>query len=62
MCFKERRSLVRTLEWDQRMTAEEELLKLEKEFTDAIVRNDLESIERLVTDDWIIIDPNGEIV
>ena len=51
-----------TLEWDQRMTAEEELLKLEKEFTDAIVRNDLESIGRLVTDDWIIIDPNGEIV
>jgi len=44
------------------MTAEEELLKLEKEFAEAIVRNDLESIGRLVTDDWIIIDPNGEIV
>ena len=51
-----------TLERDQRMAAEEELLKLEKEFTEAIVRNDLESIGRLVTDDWIIIDPNGEIV
>ncbi len=51
-----------TLETDQRMTAEEELLKLEKEFAEAIVRNDLESIGRLVTDDWIIIDPNGEIV
>ena len=51
-----------TLERDQRMTAEEELLKLEKEFTDAIVENDLESIGRLVTDDWIIIDPKGEIV
>ena len=47
---------------DQRMTAEEELLKLEKEFAEAIVRNDLEGIGRLVTDDWIIIDPNGEIV
>ena len=44
------------------MTAEEELLKLEKEFAEAIVRNDLESIGRLVTDDWIIIDPKGEIV
>ena len=43
-------------------TSLEELLKLEKEFTDAIVRNDLESIGRLVTDDWIIIDPKGEIV
>jgi ketosteroid isomerase-like protein len=44
------------------MTAEEELLKLEKQFAEAIVRNDLEGIGRLVTDDWIIIEPNGEIV
>ena len=41
---------------------EEELLKLEKAFAQAIVTNDLEAIGRLVTDDWIIIDPNGEIV
>ena len=41
---------------------EEELLKLEKAFAQAIVTNDLEGIGRLVTDDWIIIDPNGEIV
>ena len=40
-----------TLERDQRMTAEEELLKLEKEFAEAIVNNDLEDIGRLVTDD-----------
>ena len=51
-----------TLERDQRMTAEEELLKLEKEFAKAIVRNDLEGIGRLVTDEWIIIDPDGGIV
>jgi len=44
------------------MTAEEELLKLEKAFAEAIVKNDLKGIGRLVTDDWIIIDPNGEIV
>jgi ketosteroid isomerase-like protein len=42
--------------------AEEELLKLEEAFADAIVKNDLEGIGRLVADDWIIIDPNGEIV
>ena len=42
--------------------AEQELLKLEKAFAEAILRNDLEGIGRLVTDDWIIIDPNGEIV
>jgi ketosteroid isomerase-like protein len=41
---------------------EEELLKLEKTFAEAIVKNDLEGIGRLVSDDWIIIDPNGEIV
>ena len=42
--------------------AEEELLKLEEAFAEAIVKNDLEGIGRLVADDWIIIDPNGEIV
>ena len=41
---------------------QEELLELEKAFAQAIVSNDLEGIGRLVTDDWIIIDPNGEIV
>lgn len=42
--------------------AEEELLKLEEAFAEAIVKNDLEGVGRLVADDWIIIDPNGEIV
>lgn len=42
--------------------AEEELLKLEEAFAEAIVKNDLESIGRLIADDWIIIDPNGEII
>src|SRR5262245_25488048 len=41
---------------------EEELLKLEKAFAEAIVKNDLEGIGRVVADDWIIIDPNGEII
>ena len=41
---------------------EEELLKLENAFAEAIVNNDLEGIRRRVADDWIIIDPNGEIV
>ena len=50
------------LERNQRMTAEEDLLKLENEFAEAIVKNDLEGIGRLVTDDWIIIGPDGEIV
>jgi ketosteroid isomerase-like protein len=41
---------------------EEELLKIEEEFAEAIVKNDVEGLGRLVADDWIIIDPNGEIV
>jgi ketosteroid isomerase-like protein len=44
------------------MKAEEELLKLEKEFAEAIVKNDLQAIERIVADDWIIIDPDGGVV
>jgi ketosteroid isomerase-like protein len=42
-------------------TMEEKLLKLEKEFTAAIVRNDPEAIGRFVTDDWIIINADGGI-
>ena len=42
--------------------AEEELLKVENEFAEAIVRNDLDGLGRLVADDWIIIDPDGGIV
>jgi len=41
---------------------EQELLKLEKAFAEAIIKNDLSGIGQLVTDDWVIIDPNGEIV
>ena len=44
------------------MSAEEELLKLEKEFTEAIVANDPEAIERFVADDWIIINSDGGII
>ena len=41
---------------------EEELLKVEKRFVDAIAKNDLEAIERFVTDDWIIINADGGII
>jgi ketosteroid isomerase-like protein len=41
---------------------EEELLKLEEAFAEAIVKNDPEAIGRFVADDWIIIDPDGGIV
>src|SRR6266487_4645978 len=41
---------------------EEDLLKLEKEFAQAIVKNDPEAIGRFVTDDWIIINADGGII
>lgn len=41
---------------------EEELLKLEKEFTAAIVKNDPEAIGRFVASDWIIVNADGGII
>ena len=41
---------------------EEELVKVEQEFADAIVENDPDSIARFVTDDWIIINADGGII
>ena len=40
---------------------EEELLKLEAEFAEAIIKNDAGAIERLVTHEWIIINADGGI-
>jgi ketosteroid isomerase-like protein len=47
---------------DQKMSAKEQLLKLEKEFTEAIVANDPKAIGRFVADDWIIINADGGII
>lgn len=41
---------------------EEELLKVEEQFAEAIVKNDPEAIRRLVADDWIIINADGGII
>ncbi len=41
---------------------EQDLLKLEEEFTRAIVQNDPEAIGRFVADDWVIIGPDGRII
>jgi ketosteroid isomerase-like protein len=41
---------------------EEELLKLEAEFADAIIKNDPGAIERLVADEWVIINADGGII
>jgi ketosteroid isomerase-like protein len=54
---------VSSFNFAQMKTSEaEELLKIEKEFAQAIVSNDVEGIGRFVADDWMIIDPDGGIV
>jgi hypothetical protein len=41
---------------------QEEVLKLKREFSQAIVKNDAEAVARFLADDWIIIDPDGGII
>ena len=41
---------------------EEELLKIEKSFSQAIVANDAQAISRFLADEWIIIDSDGGII
>ena len=41
---------------------EEELLKLENEFARAVASNDADALDRLLADDWIIVEPDGSII
>jgi len=41
---------------------QDELLRIEKDFSQAIVANDAEAISRFLADEWIIIDPDGGIM
>lgn len=42
--------------------AQEEILELESEFGKAMIQNDADAIGRLLSDDWIIIDPDGSVI
>jgi ketosteroid isomerase-like protein len=42
--------------------AEEELLKVEKEFAKAVLSNDAEAIGKFLTDDWAIVDADGGVI
>ena len=39
-----------------------DLVALEKQFTQALIKGDVESLDRLVIDDWIIIGPEGRVI
>ncbi len=41
---------------------QEEILRLEEAFTQAIIKNDADVIANFLGDDWIVIDPDGGIV
>jgi ketosteroid isomerase-like protein len=46
----------------QNTDVEQELLKWEKDFAKAVVSNDADAIGKFLADDWVIIDPNGQII
>src|ERR1700730_17841097 len=41
---------------------QQELINLGKDLEKAVVSNDVDAIGRFLTDDWVIVDPNGEII
>ena len=41
---------------------QDQILRIEKEFSQAIMTNDAEAVGRFLADDWIIIDPDGGII
>jgi ketosteroid isomerase-like protein len=41
---------------------EEELLKFENEFARAVASNNVDALDRLLADDWIIVEPDGNII
>ena len=41
---------------------QEEVLRVEKEFSQAIVKNDAIAVARFLADGWIIINPDGGII
>ncbi len=40
---------------------EEELLKLEDEFARAVASNDVDALDEILAEDWIIVGPDGNI-
>ena len=46
----------------KRTDVRQELLKVEKDFANAVVSNDAEAIGKFLADNWEIIDPDGNII
>jgi len=41
---------------------QEEILRMEKDFGEAVIKNDADTVGQFLTDDWIIIDPDGGVI
>ena len=41
---------------------QEEILRMEKDFGQAVIKNDSDAVGQFLTDDWIIIDPDGGVI
>src|SRR6478752_2011433 len=41
---------------------QEELVKLENEFAQAVTNSDADAVDGFLADDWIIVDPDGGII
>jgi ketosteroid isomerase-like protein len=54
--------LVRSLGLVLEDTMEEELVKLENEFARAVANNDADTLDVVLANDWIIVDPDGSII
>jgi len=42
--------------------SEKEILEVERKFGEAMIQNDAEATGRILSDDWIIIDPDGGVI
>src|SRR3989442_12762699 len=42
--------------------AQEEILELKREFGEAMIQNDADAIGLFLSDDWTIIDPDGDVI
>src|SRR5438128_11488790 len=58
--FGRREGTIMSSERDR--AAQEEILELERRFGEAMIRNDADAIGRFLSDDWIIIDPDGGVI
>ena len=56
------RSMASTMGSKRDRDSEKEILEVESKFGEAMIQNDVEAIGRILSDDWIIIDPEGGVV